>query len=76
MDGIISPVTFIISLFSETIAVFEPRNNGNWYVFGFLIGTSIIFGGGCGGAVASKCKKNRLYRGLIFNKNSLNRSKT
>lgn len=48
--GFISPFTFIISLFSETVHVFEVHNNGNWYVFGFLMGASIIFGGSGGGA--------------------------
>ena len=54
--GFISPFTFIISLFSDTIDVFEVHNNGNWYMFGFLMGASIIFGGGSGGAVARKCR--------------------
>lgn len=44
--GIISPFTFIISLFSDSVDVFEVHNNGGWYVFGFLLGASIIFGGG------------------------------
>jgi len=48
--GFISPFTFIISLFSDTVHVFEVHNNGNWYVLGFLLGASIIFGGSGGGA--------------------------
>jgi hypothetical protein len=52
--GFISPVTFLISLFSDTVFVFEVHNNGNWYVFGFLLGASIIFGGGGGGAASRK----------------------
>ena len=48
--GIIAPVTFIISLFSDTVHVYEVHNNGGWYNFGFLLGASIIFGGGGGGA--------------------------
>jgi hypothetical protein len=48
--GFISPFTFLISLFSDSVHVFEVHNNGNWYIFGFLLGTSIIFGGGGGGA--------------------------
>lgn len=54
--GFISPFTFIFSLFNNNIQVFDVHNNGNWYVFGFLMGASIIFGGGGGGAVARKCK--------------------
>ena len=44
--GIIAPVTFIISLFSDTVHVFETHNNGNWYVFGFLLGLTTVWGGG------------------------------
>lgn len=50
--GFISPFTFIISLFSENLAVYEVHNNGNWYVFGFLMGASIIFGGSGRGSAA------------------------
>ena len=44
--GVISPVTFIISLFSDNVNVYEVYNSGNWYDFGFMSGVSIIFGGG------------------------------
>ncbi len=44
--GIIAPVTFIISLFSDTITMYEVHNNGGWYNFGFLFGVIMIFGGG------------------------------
>jgi hypothetical protein len=48
--GIISPVTFIISLFNHNVNLYEVHNNGGWYNFGFIIGVSIIFGGSGGGA--------------------------
>ena len=48
--GVISPITFIISLFSDNINVYEVYNSGNWYDFGFILGVSIIFGGGARGA--------------------------
>ena len=48
--GIISPFAFLISLFSDTVHVFEVHNNGGWYNFGFLLGASIIFGGTGGGS--------------------------
>ncbi len=48
--GVISPVTFVISLFSDNVNVYEVHNNGNWYDFGFMLGVSIIFGGGARGA--------------------------
>ena len=48
--GIISPVTFFISLFADTVNIYEVHNNGNWYNFGFVIGAGILFGGGAFGA--------------------------
>jgi predicted phage tail protein len=49
-QGIISPVTFVVSLFTRSVQMYEVHNNGGWYNFGFLLGLSIIFGGGAGGA--------------------------
>lgn len=48
--GFISPFTFLISLFSKTVHIYEIHNNGGWYNFGFMIGVSAIFGGGGRGA--------------------------
>ena len=44
--GLISWITFIISLFSDNVNVYEVHNSGNWYDFGFMLGVSILFGGG------------------------------
>ena len=54
--GIISPITFIISLFSKTVHIYEVHNSGGWYNFGFLLGASIIFGGSGGGAARRRCR--------------------
>jgi hypothetical protein len=48
--GIIAPVTFVISLFTDNVSLYEVHNNGNWYDFGFVLGAGILFGGGAGGA--------------------------
>ena len=48
--GFISPVTFVISLFTDDVNVYEVHNNGNWYDFGFVLGAGILFGGGGAGA--------------------------
>jgi hypothetical protein len=48
--GVISPVTFIISLFSKNVNIYDVYNNGNWYNFGFILGVCIIFGGSGHGA--------------------------
>ena len=44
--GIIAPITFIVSLFTDSIHFYEVHNNGNWYNLGFVIGAGILFGGG------------------------------
>ena len=44
--GIISPITFIISLFTENVNIYEVYNSGGWYDFGFVLGAGILFGGG------------------------------
>ncbi len=56
--GLISPITFVISLFSKSVYVYEVHNNGGWYNFGFLLGASITFGGSGGGA-ARRRKKHK-----------------
>ena len=44
--GTITPVTFVISLFNDTVNIYEVHNNGNWYNFGFVVGLSVVFGSG------------------------------
>ena len=48
--GIIAPITFIVSLFSKDVHIYEVHNNGGWYNFGFLLGMTTVLGGGGGGA--------------------------
>lgn len=43
--GVIAPVTFIISLFSDKVGIYELHNNGNWYNLGFMLGLCVILGG-------------------------------
>jgi hypothetical protein len=52
--GIIAPITFLISLFSDGVNLYEVHNNGNWYDLGFVLGAGILFGGGTGGAYRSR----------------------
>ena len=48
--GVIAPITFIISLFSDTVYIYEVHNNGNWYNFGFMFGLSASLGGSGAGS--------------------------
>ena len=57
--GIITPVTFIISLFSKNVNVYEVYNTGGWYNFGFILGLMVIFGGSGGGAGSKGWRKRR-----------------
>lgn len=47
--GCIAPVTFVVSLFTDDVNLYEVYNNGNWYDFGFVLGAGILFGGGSAG---------------------------
>src|SRR4051795_5516908 len=44
-QGLISPITFLISLFDDHVGIYEVHNNGNWYDFGFMLGVAVIFSG-------------------------------
>lgn len=48
--GFIAPVSFVISLFTDAVNVYEVHNNGNWYDLGFVLGAGILFGSGGAGA--------------------------
>jgi hypothetical protein len=44
--GLIAPITFIVSLFTPKVRIYETNNKGRLYDFGFIIGISGSFGGG------------------------------
>ncbi|MEO7175082.1 MAG: hypothetical protein ABIV51_04510 [Saprospiraceae bacterium] len=44
--GCIAPISFVASLFKDSISVYGVNNNGGWYDFGFVLGSGILFGGG------------------------------
>lgn len=43
--GMISPITFFVSLFNPRVRVYETNNRGRLYDFGFVVGISATFGG-------------------------------
>jgi hypothetical protein len=55
--GIIIFFTFVISLFTDDVTVYEVANDGNWYDFGFFVGLMISLGGM--GAGTRRRKKHR-----------------
>jgi len=51
--GMISPITFVVSLFKDSVHFYEVHNNGPLYSLGFLLGAGILGGGG---GVAARSK--------------------
>jgi len=52
--GFIVLFTFIWSLFSDKVHIYEVHNTGGWYNLGYLLGVMAFFGGGGGSA----CKRS------------------
>ena len=44
--GLIAPIAFIISIFSDQVRLYEVHNNGGWYNFGFVLGAGLFLSGG------------------------------
>lgn len=57
--GLIAPITFIISLFTDRVEMYEVHNNGGWYNFGFLLGLMCGIGGGANRAGASSRSRRK-----------------
>ncbi|MFZ2054846.1 MAG: hypothetical protein WAU81_11705 [Candidatus Aminicenantales bacterium] len=55
--GLISPITFIISVFTKDVRIYEVHNNGSWYNFGFVLGAGLFLQGGILGS--RKARKRR-----------------
>jgi hypothetical protein len=53
--GFISLVTFIVSLFNESVDIYQVNNGGKMYDFGFILGAAIFYGGGIFGSRRKKC---------------------
>ena len=47
--GLISLVTFVISLFNSEVTIYEVNNTGWPYNLGFILGIMIFYGGGSKG---------------------------
>lgn len=46
IDGLLAPISFVISLFSDSVRMYAFPNVGRWYDLGFLIGLGAWSGGG------------------------------
>lgn len=43
--GFIAPITFVISLFADSVRIYAVPHSGLWYDFGFMLGISGFSGG-------------------------------
>jgi hypothetical protein len=57
--GVISPVTFIVSLFTSHVSVYDVHNNGNWYDTGFILGVATAFSGAGRAGAASPRRRSQ-----------------
>lgn len=51
--GVIAPITFVVSLFTDEVTIYEVHNSGNWYDAGFFLGFGVLLGGGASGSRAT-----------------------
>ncbi|MHC4471498.1 MAG: hypothetical protein ACYTDY_10450 [Planctomycetota bacterium] len=56
--GFIVLVAFVVSLFYDTVSIYEANNAGNLYNLGFVLGAACFFGGG----LSARCKRKRAAR--------------
>jgi hypothetical protein len=62
-QGLISPITFVVSLFNPDVNIYEVNNNGNWYNFGFILGVASAFSsGGRASGAAPRMRRKRTSR--------------
>lgn len=54
--GFIAPITFIISIFSRSVRLYEVHNSGFWYNLGFVLGAGLFLQGGILGS-RKACKR-------------------
>ena len=54
LHGILAPITFLISLFTGQVSMYEVHNSGAWYDFGFLVGLCAVLGGSAARRAAFK----------------------
>lgn len=53
-QGLILPIAFVISLFDDSVGIYEIHNDGNIYNLGFVLGTWFAFGSLFAGSKSSK----------------------
>lgn len=49
-QGLIAPVAFVVSLFNDSVGIYEVHNSGNLYNLGYVLGLGFIVGGSSAGS--------------------------
>jgi len=57
--GIIAPIAFIVSLFSDHVRIYAVPNAGRWYDFGFMVGIGGFTHGASRGARRRRPKRSK-----------------
>lgn len=57
--GIIAPIAFVVSLFSDHVRIYATPNSGRWYDFGFMIGIGGFHHGMCRGSGRRSRRRDR-----------------
>jgi len=58
VHGFVLPFSFIGSLFTDNISIYEVHNTGSWYDFGFVLGMG-LFSGSSTSSVSSSTSRVR-----------------
>jgi hypothetical protein len=54
VHGAIAPFALVGHIFDNGIRIYSVPNSGGWYDFGFLLGLSVVWGGGSATAANRK----------------------
>ena len=54
----ISCITLVIGIFSDSVRVYEPNNTGGWYDFGFVLGVASVWGAGHRAGTTSRKRRD------------------
>ncbi len=42
LHGFLVPISFVLSLFGDSVNIYEVHNTGNWYDIGFVLGVGLL----------------------------------
>lgn len=58
--GMTVVVTFLVSLFTDSVSMYEVKNSGGWYDFGYFLGLTISLGGSARGTARNSVRAGRV----------------